>query len=204
MHDPGTEQLVVVSNRLPVRRADSDWELSSGGLVAALEPVLRDRRGTWVGWAGEPGDSPSPTRTPSAETRPTQTASTDRPVRYGRTTVAVDAIASFLWTNFWSDLPDNDERDRHNQYQFRHADAEHRLLLARSLKPRVRKSKTPGRRAVLRYRYCQKLSTTNTRTRFFRACPISCELIAHLKTDPAAKPQFSNLATQPVHQDHTI
>lgn len=53
----------------------------------------------------------SPTRTPSDETRPTQTPSTDRPVRYGRTTVAVDATADFLWTNFWTDLPDNDERD---------------------------------------------------------------------------------------------
>lgn len=49
--------LLVVSNRLPVRlrrRGDGSWfrEPASGGLVTALEPVLRRRGGTWVGWPG--------------------------------------------------------------------------------------------------------------------------------------------------------
>jgi trehalose 6-phosphate synthase/phosphatase len=51
-----TAPLVVVSNRLPVtiRRGPEGMEVkrSSGGLVAALEPVLEKRGGTWIGWAG--------------------------------------------------------------------------------------------------------------------------------------------------------
>ena len=50
---------VVVSNRLPVDCViDSDgttrWQRSPGGLVTALEPVMRASRGAWVGWAGQP------------------------------------------------------------------------------------------------------------------------------------------------------
>jgi trehalose 6-phosphate synthase/phosphatase len=49
--------LIVASNRLPVvlsAAGDGDWTLErgSGGLVTALEPVLRDRGGVWVGWPG--------------------------------------------------------------------------------------------------------------------------------------------------------
>ena len=46
---------VVVANRLPVDRdADGGWQTSPGGLVTALEPVLRKTGGAWVGWAGKP------------------------------------------------------------------------------------------------------------------------------------------------------
>jgi alpha,alpha-trehalose-phosphate synthase [UDP-forming] len=49
-------KLVIVSNRLPVvmERVKSEWCVrpSSGGLVTALAPVLRDRGGTWIGWPG--------------------------------------------------------------------------------------------------------------------------------------------------------
>jgi trehalose 6-phosphate synthase len=48
---------VVVANRLPVDRADDDaepWRRSPGGLVTALEPVVRRTGGAWVGWAGQP------------------------------------------------------------------------------------------------------------------------------------------------------
>ncbi|MDP3208316.1 MAG: trehalose-6-phosphate synthase, partial [Rhodoglobus sp.] len=50
---------VVVSNRLPVDRVVSaddtaHWAPSPGGLVTALEPVMRDADGAWVGWAGQP------------------------------------------------------------------------------------------------------------------------------------------------------
>ena len=48
--------LIVVSNRLPVtahRTARGvEYRRSSGGLITALEPVLRDRGGTWIGWPG--------------------------------------------------------------------------------------------------------------------------------------------------------
>ena len=45
---------VVVSNRLPVDRAsDGSWSRSPGGLVTALEPVMQNADGAWVGWAGQ-------------------------------------------------------------------------------------------------------------------------------------------------------
>jgi len=48
---------VVVANRLPVdleRLPDGTtrWKRSPGGLVTALEPILRSNHGAWVGWAG--------------------------------------------------------------------------------------------------------------------------------------------------------
>jgi trehalose 6-phosphate synthase len=50
---------IVVANRLPVDRVagaegDDAWRRSPGGLVTALEPVMRKAEGAWVGWAGQP------------------------------------------------------------------------------------------------------------------------------------------------------
>ena len=51
--------LVIVANRLPVRRIQRqgrrDWKLSPGGLVSALIPILEGRNGVWVGWGGHTG-----------------------------------------------------------------------------------------------------------------------------------------------------
>jgi len=60
-----TFDLVVAANRLPVDRVVDDqghniWQRSPGGLVTALESVMRDREAAWVGWAGEPGQAPKP------------------------------------------------------------------------------------------------------------------------------------------------
>ncbi|QEA29311.1 trehalose-6-phosphate synthase [Microbacterium sp. CBA3102] len=49
---------VVVANRLPVDRVEGPdgeevWRTSPGGLVAALEPMMRNVHGAWVGWAGQ-------------------------------------------------------------------------------------------------------------------------------------------------------
>lgn len=48
-------ELVVVANRLPVDRSGDgeQWRRSPGGLVTALEPVMRDADGAWVGWGGQ-------------------------------------------------------------------------------------------------------------------------------------------------------
>jgi alpha,alpha-trehalose-phosphate synthase [UDP-forming] len=59
----GGHDLVVVANRLPVdRREDANgvafWHPSPGGLVAALEPVMRQQGGAWVGWTGSAGAAP--------------------------------------------------------------------------------------------------------------------------------------------------
>ncbi len=49
--------LVIVANRLPVDRVvQSDgtpgWRRSPGGLVTAIEPVMRAGGGVWIGWPG--------------------------------------------------------------------------------------------------------------------------------------------------------
>ncbi|KZE91161.1 alpha,alpha-trehalose-phosphate synthase (UDP-forming) [Microbacterium sp. TNHR37B] len=49
-------EFVVVANRLPVDRSGDDeepWRRSPGGLVTALEPVVRRSGGAWVGWPGQ-------------------------------------------------------------------------------------------------------------------------------------------------------
>ncbi|MGW0159660.1 alpha,alpha-trehalose-phosphate synthase (UDP-forming) [Mycobacterium sp. NPDC003323] len=53
----GSADFVVVANRLPidqVRQPDGSttWKRSPGGLVTALEPILRKQRGAWIGWPG--------------------------------------------------------------------------------------------------------------------------------------------------------
>jgi trehalose 6-phosphate synthase len=57
----GASRLIVVSNRLPVSFKREDGKLqavpSSGGLIGALEPILKDHGGVWVGSAGTE-DSP--------------------------------------------------------------------------------------------------------------------------------------------------
>ncbi|WP_307818051.1 alpha,alpha-trehalose-phosphate synthase (UDP-forming) [Janibacter endophyticus] len=60
-----TFDLVIAANRLPVDRVvDSDgterWRRSPGGLVTAMDSVMRGREGAWVGWAGDPGEAPTP------------------------------------------------------------------------------------------------------------------------------------------------
>jgi len=44
--------VLAIANRLPVRRSDDGWELSPGGLVTALRPVMATYSGAWVGWDG--------------------------------------------------------------------------------------------------------------------------------------------------------
>jgi trehalose 6-phosphate synthase len=60
-----TFDLVVAANRLPLDRVvddsgNSTWRRSPGGLVTAMESVMRGRDAAWVGWAGEPGTPPEP------------------------------------------------------------------------------------------------------------------------------------------------
>lgn len=61
--------LIVVANRLPVRRVEEEgehvWRTSPGGLVSALMPILQrerenGRRGAWVGWSGSASETLDP------------------------------------------------------------------------------------------------------------------------------------------------
>ena len=72
--EPGTEgeaagrhRFVVVASRLPVDRTEgpdgeAEWRPSPGGLVSALEPVMREAAGVWIGWSGDTGPAPGPFR----------------------------------------------------------------------------------------------------------------------------------------------
>ncbi|MBB6628628.1 trehalose-6-phosphate synthase [Nocardioides sp. KIGAM211] len=57
MPSTGSSDLVIVANRLPVDRVTlpdgtPGWRTSPGGLVTAIEPVLRANDGVWIGWPG--------------------------------------------------------------------------------------------------------------------------------------------------------
>ena len=61
----GGREIVVVANRLPFDRVaepggGSSWHPSPGGLVTAMEPLVRALGCVWVGWAGDEGESPEP------------------------------------------------------------------------------------------------------------------------------------------------
>jgi trehalose 6-phosphate synthase len=56
-------EFVVVASRLPVDRVENpdgaqEWRQSPGGLVTALEPVMREAGGAWIGWSGDAGPAP--------------------------------------------------------------------------------------------------------------------------------------------------
>ena len=61
---PARSRMVVVANRLPVKRvgqgAKKSWEISPGGLVAAVHPILSESGGAWIGWAGGAGGDVEP------------------------------------------------------------------------------------------------------------------------------------------------
>ena len=61
--NPDAAYLIVVANRLPVELIVDDlggaaWRRSPGGLVSALDPVMRDREALWIGWGGRFDDDP--------------------------------------------------------------------------------------------------------------------------------------------------
>jgi len=68
--DHGQAPVVAVANRLPVQHGDGGWQLSPGGLVTALRPVMTSRSGAWVGWDGGTKGIPSTLPDFSAQLRP--------------------------------------------------------------------------------------------------------------------------------------
>jgi trehalose 6-phosphate synthase len=68
-------EFVVVANRLPVDEVEGPdggrtWTRSPGGLVSALQPIVRGHGGAWVGWTGQPGEAPEPFDTDGMHLRP--------------------------------------------------------------------------------------------------------------------------------------
>ena len=64
-NEAADHNFVVVASRLPVDRVEgpdgrAEWQRSPGGLVTALEPVMREAGGAWIGWSGDAGPAPGP------------------------------------------------------------------------------------------------------------------------------------------------
>ena len=59
-------RLIVVSNRLPLtlQKTEEGWTTtrSSGGLASAMNPLLQEGGGDWIGWAGLSGEEDNPGR----------------------------------------------------------------------------------------------------------------------------------------------
>ena len=64
---PRKAPVVAIANTLPIRHGEDGWELSPGGLVTALRPVMETRSGAWVGWDG--GTKAVPATLPALQTR---------------------------------------------------------------------------------------------------------------------------------------
>src|SRR5581483_6902911 len=85
-------KLIVISNRLPIcieRTAGAQYQVtaSSGGLVTALDSVLRKYSGVWIGYAGEDTDE--------AVLRLIELASLDHPYRMEPVDLSADEVAKF-------------------------------------------------------------------------------------------------------------
>ena len=56
------KRLIVVSNRLPVviDKENDQWRIQpgSGGLVTALDPILKENESLWIGWPGTGKEAP--------------------------------------------------------------------------------------------------------------------------------------------------
>ncbi len=72
-----TNRIVVVANRLPLRRTEDGWETSPGGLVSAVAPFIQEQGGSWVGWTGVPDDAPPPFVHDGIEQRPVRLTQAD-------------------------------------------------------------------------------------------------------------------------------
>ncbi len=75
-------EFVVVANRLPVDRTTDEsgeqhWTRSPGGLVSALEPIVRSSGGAWVGWTGAPDDDTGPEEVDGIALRPVPLSAQD-------------------------------------------------------------------------------------------------------------------------------
>ena len=78
----GDSDFVVVANRLPIdmeRLPDGSttYKRSPGGLVTALEPLLRKRSGAWIGWPGITDGPEDPIIEDDLEMRPVRLSADD-------------------------------------------------------------------------------------------------------------------------------
>jgi trehalose 6-phosphate synthase len=103
--------LVVVANRLPVDQVMSEdgprWRRSPGGLVTALQPVLADRDGVWVGWGGAGDTMTEPFRSDGVDLYPVPLSRSDLELYYeGQSNASIwplyhDAVETPVFHRTW-------------------------------------------------------------------------------------------------------
>jgi len=71
------KRIIVAANRLPVAGVDDGWQISPGGLVSALVPILQEQHGAWVGWTGIPDYAPDAFVHEGIENRPVPLSATE-------------------------------------------------------------------------------------------------------------------------------
>jgi trehalose 6-phosphate synthase len=115
--------VIAVANRLPVQQADGRWELSPGGLVTALRPVMGSHPGAWVGWDGGTKGMP-----------PTLPDSAVRLLPVGLSTAQVrDYYRGFANATLWPLLHNAIEKPRFERPWWRSYQEVNRLFAERAL-----------------------------------------------------------------------
>ena len=115
--------VIAVANRLPVQQGDDGWELSPGGLVTALRPVMATHPGAWVGWDG--GAKGMPAALPDSDVRLL-------PVRLSAAQVR-DYYRGFANATMWPLLHDAIEKPRFERAWWRGCQEVNRIFAERAL-----------------------------------------------------------------------
>jgi trehalose 6-phosphate synthase len=115
--------VIAVANRLPVQQGDHGWELSPGGLVTALRPVMATRPGAWVGWDG--GTKGMPATVPNSGVRLLPIALSAAQVR--------DYYRGFANATMWPLLHDAIEKPRFERAWWRAYQEVNRLFAERAV-----------------------------------------------------------------------
>ena len=115
--------VIAVANRLPVQQGDDGWELSPGGLVTALRPVMATHPGAWVGWDG--GAKGMPAALPDSDVRLL-------PVRLSAAQVR-DYYRGFANATMWPLLHDAVEKPRFERAWWRGCQEVNRIFAERAL-----------------------------------------------------------------------
>lgn len=84
------KRLIIVSNRLPFHRMRDEmgnlvWEKAAGGLITAMEPILYDAGGIWLGWDGFTSDGGGSGKVELIDVNTIATATPEGMAREGRT-----------------------------------------------------------------------------------------------------------------------
>ena len=102
-----TYSFVIAANRLPVDRhvgpdGEQEWRRSPGGLVTAMDSVMRGREGAaWVGWAGEPGEAPEPFEDSGMHLHPVALSEQEGLKNYYWDVESVHTVSSVRYTLWW-------------------------------------------------------------------------------------------------------